>query len=59
MNEEQKALHGLFCGRINVPTAAKYCGITTDQMKTRFKYYAINRQTEDWELDTIPCWPYA
>jgi hypothetical protein len=49
----------LFSGRINVPTAAKRCGVSVEEMKVLFVKYVKEQQQQDWELDITPCWPYA
>jgi hypothetical protein len=59
MNLKQEALHALFCGRMNVPNAAKHCGMEHDAIMLEFKKYAEKTPLEDWELDTLLCWPYA
>lgn len=58
MTPKDKALYALFRGRINVPTAAKHCGLTTEEMKSEFHAYACATPVDDWELDIVPCWPY-
>jgi len=59
MTAKEKALYALFRGRINVPTAAKHCGLATEQMKEEFRNYARKTPVDDWELDIVPCWPYS
>jgi len=59
MNTKEQALYALFRGRMNIPAAAKHCGIEPERMKDYFKEYAANTPPEDWELDIVLCWPYA
>ena len=58
MNEGM-AFDLLFRGRINVAQAAKYCNISTNQMKEDFRRYALTNKPEDWQLDSEASWPYA
>jgi len=59
MSDMDLACQALFSGRMNVPTAAKACGLTTEEMKREFLRYVSATAKSDWELDTVPCWPYA
>lgn len=59
MDDIDIACQALFAGRVNVPTAASMCGLTTDSMKAKFLQYVTSRTGSDWELDITPCWPYA
>jgi len=59
MNDIDLACQALFTGRVNVPTAAKRCGLTLDEMKGEFLQYISLRSKPDWELDIALCWPYA
>jgi len=35
----RESMEMLFCARWNVPTAAKYCGLTVKEMKITFNEY--------------------
>lgn len=59
MTPVELSCFALFRGRINVPTAASRCGLSTEQMKRKFVEYVTARPVEEWELDITPCWPYA
>jgi hypothetical protein len=54
----ETALAALFHGKSNVPNSAQYCGRSTDEMKQLFAIYIKNNPVQDWELDTVPSWPY-
>lgn len=59
MNNLEKSCYALFRGRINIPKAAGYCGLSVEEMKEKFKDYVSKTPVDDWELDIVPCWPYA
>lgn len=59
MSQFDIACQALFMGRINVPGAAKMCGLAAEEMKGKFVDYVKSKAKDDWELDITPTWPYA
>lgn len=60
----ERALEELFTGQKNVAKQANELEITTEELKDRFREYAIKRpinvNDEDvWNVDTEPAWPYV
>ena len=50
----------LAAGKFNIPTAAKKCGVSWEEMKQIFIEYARRTPAdpEAYLTDVEPCWPY-
>jgi len=50
----------LYRGQANVAKTAKQVGVTTEEMKRTFAFYAkqIPLTDDEWEKDIEVCWPY-
>ena len=51
----------LAAGKLNIPTAAKKCGVSWDAMKEIFVRFAKDNpgDPEAYLTDVEPCWPYV